>query len=394
MDPGFPTPNTVEYPRIQGIDSHFLVSSGLCSASVGTFMNHSTDTGAPTPVKPGLSSATFQGLLWSHFFSVAAQCLFFWSAYQLLSHVLPPTDLLLSGWIGWACFAFGGCLAAILGADAAFRYPISMSLFVVRTFELMTAFLAIGALSTHHAGLIYTACGLFGFAAVLAMEIRNAVLPCLVEPSRIMSANAILNCAGAAGFLISVISFERLPFLRPDQWRSSIWPFGLTLIGLSVGAVIGTFSLNVAHHEQEVPNIPWRLVIRLRILINQWKNAKSLVPLSVGIAFGVLFATLALLSLSDFVLETCRFDFAIWEWLLTATVVGWGLGGLIVGIISRRIELGFVPWGALGIVVVALLINLIPAPNLRLPRGPIGHYYFRCCSSVDWGFPLRRINFQ
>lgn len=200
---------------------------------------------------------------------------------------------------------------------------------------------------------------------------KYGILPELMPTRRLGWGNGVLQGFTFLSIVLGTITGPVLyaAFADSGLWMAGVWMVGFAAVGLAISLRMRV--LPAANPEEKLNVNPWPMLRRYggEILAHtglRWAIFGGAVFWAVAIMFqGAAIQILKqVLGISDFWVGVA----------LLPIVVGMGLGSFLVGHISRdRIELGLVPFGALGICATAVLVNLA-TPTLG-GEGAVGAGY-------------------
>ncbi len=201
---------------------------------------------------------------------------------------------------------------------------------------------------------------LMGAQSALFAPAKVGTIPELLDESTISAGNGLFNLATLSATIIGM-SLGAVLSEATVGGTQDLHIAGATLVGIAViGTVLAFFVYTRPAANPKKP-FPWTIIGDTIIDVVRLARMGRLFRVSLGISFFWTVGALAQLyidQLSDeggALLETERTP------LLICVVLGIGLGSVLAGLISAgRIELGLVPWGALGIALFSMAVLFVP----------------------------------
>lgn len=223
--------------------------------------------------------------------------------------------------------------------------------------EVVVMWLGMGAIWTGSAACLFAVLFLMGAQAALFAPAKSGTIPEILHVSRLSTGNGLMAMVTIVASAIGMVAGLKLfDGEQPDGLQSIAVP----ALVLSTVALAGWLaSLGIPRVEAARPDFPWPTdPIRqnweqLQLLASY----KSLLRTALGIAFFFLLATLMQANVKLYGESVLRLSQRDTGSLMLALVIGVGLGSLLAGLWSGgRVELGIVPLGAIGIVVMSLAL--------------------------------------
>jgi acyl-[acyl-carrier-protein]-phospholipid O-acyltransferase/long-chain-fatty-acid--[acyl-carrier-protein] ligase len=223
--------------------------------------------------------------------------------------------------------------------------------------EIAVMLLGMGAILSGSAACLFTALFLMGTQAALFAPAKFGSIPEILRTDKLSAGNGIMAMvtviAAAAG---TVAGFKLFVATGPDGTHN-IWIPTLVLTATAIGGwliSLGIRPLPPARSDYPIPKDPvsqnWK---QLKLLA----SSRPLMRTALGIAFFYTLATLTQANIKLYGQSVLRLDERDIGPLMLALVVGVGLGSVLAGLWSAgRVELGIVPLGAIGVVVMSLAL--------------------------------------
>ena len=253
--------------------------------------------------------------------------------------------------VAGALFILPYFLFSATAGQLADKYEKSFLMRRIKLFEIALMVLAAAAFLTQQFVLLLGVLFLMGFQSTLFGPVKYAYLPQRLDDHELVGGNALVE----AGTYIAIILGLIIGGIAVE-----IDPYSLQLLVscLIAFAIIGYIA------ARQVPTTP-AADPGLKISLNAWKETwhiigfarerKSVFLSVLGISWFWFFGSAMTLQLPAYTSDILNGNEAITTLLLVAFAVGVGIGSLLCERLSgHRVELGLVPFGAIGLSVVAI----------------------------------------
>ncbi len=316
----------------------------------------------------GIWSRSFQGLLWTNFFTAVNDNVFRWFVIGTGKEFWPveshPQILL---W-GTVCFVLPYLVFAIPSGWLADRFSKRDVIMICKVMEIVIMLMGVGALLLQNFPLLLFVVFLTGTQAALFSPAKVGKIPELLDEKQISAGNGLFNLSTLTAVVIGTGIGNWLADMTGFRGQEKIWLTMLVLVGIAVvGTLVGLLMRRIPAANPTLP-FPWNpLTATARQFGPLLANAR-LFRVALGVTFFWTFASLAQLNVDAFadenglLIETEKLP------LLISLVLGVGSGSVLAGIASQgKIELGLVPVGAFGMVIFAALIWWLPPDWMFVP---------------------------
>ena len=240
---------------------------------------------------------------------------------------------------------------------------------LVKLLEIGIVLVAGAGFFVHSLAVLFVALFLLGLHSTLFGPVKYAILPQHLRAEELVGGNALIE----AGTFVAILLGTLLGGLLAGSGDGTTW---ITVVGLAiaVGGYLASRAIPVA-----VPPAP-TLAISANPLTETWRNINfarenQTVFLSImGISWFWLFGALFLAQFPAYTKNVLGGSETAVTLLLATFTFGIGVGSLLCEKLSaKRIELGLVPLGSIGLTLFALDLAFaspaVPAPS---PLGAIG----------------------
>lgn len=326
-----------------------------------------------------LASASFQGLLWTNLLTVINDNAFRWLVIGIGKDYFAPEH---QGWllmVGSICFVVPYLVFAAIAGWLADRFSKRNVIVACKILEVAVMVLGTVSIMLGNFYFLLACTFLMGTQSALFAPAKVGTIPELLDEKKISAANGYFNLAALSGTVIGMAIGGLLKDLTGEYGQHDIWITGVVLIGT---AVVGT-ALSLIIHRMPVANPQARFPVTLvgetiTNLVALFKNG-PLFRVALGISFFWAVGALAQLNIDQFAYESGALIERHRTPLLISLVMGVGIGSVLAGIVSAgRIELGLVPWGALGIALFSILIFFSPEGFITYPVTVNTKYIIAC----------------
>ena len=249
------------------------------------------------------------------------------------------------------------------------KYDKSRLAQMVKLLEIGIVIVAGIGLALHSIAVLFVSLFLLGLHSTLFGPVKYAILPQHLKSEELVGGNALIE----AGTFIAILVGTLLGGLLAGSEGGTAWITGVGL-AIAVAGYIASRAIPLA-----VPPAP-TLAISINPLTETWRNIQfarenQTVFLSImGISWFWLFGALFLAQFPAYTKNVLGGSETAVTLLLATFTFGIGVGSLLCEKLSaRRVELGLVPLGSIGMTLFALDLALaspaVPSPS---PLGAIG----------------------
>lgn len=311
-----------------------------------------------------LTRKSFYPLFWTQFFGAmndnifknAMVILIAFKSYTILN-LTPDQMVALSGGI----FILPFFLFSSISGQLADKY--SKTTLVVMTKIMEVAVMVLGAFGLVQENLILLFVSLFlmGLQSTIFGPVKYSILPELIEEDLLVKGNALVEMGTFLSILIGTL-------------------LGGILIGypggtVYVSVVISIFSITGLIVSLKVPKLS-AVTPEMKLDANLFKSTWEVISLSrkthsvfisiLGISWFWFFGATLLSIFPIYVKEVLGGDENVVTLLLAIFSIGVAIGSIICERFShKRVELGLVPFGSIGLCVFAIFLYFLGAPDLK-----------------------------
>ena len=260
-----------------------------------------------------------------------------------------------------ALFILPYFLFSALGGQLADKYDKALLARWIKALEVLLMALAAAGFLLKSATLLLAVLFLLGLQSTLFGPLKYGILPQVLNDEELTGGNGLVESATMVSILLGTLVGTALVSIPGDGL------IFISMVGLGI-ALIGWFAAMAMPANQPVAP---ELVINWNPLTETWRSLKFLsshriVFLScLGISWFWFFASMYFLILPVYVRDVIGGSTQVYTLLLALFSVGTGLGALLCELLSRRkVEIGLVPFGSIGMTVFGLdLYFALPAAS-------------------------------
>jgi acyl-[acyl-carrier-protein]-phospholipid O-acyltransferase/long-chain-fatty-acid--[acyl-carrier-protein] ligase len=338
----------------------------------------------PKQGQVGLASSSFIGLVVTQFLGALNDNMFkslvvYIAAYRIAQqgalHLFGKTfqvgegALALALAIGAVGFLLPFLLFAAPAGFLADRYSKRSVIVATKVAEIIIMVLGVYAIWTGNIYVMFTVLFCMGAQSAFFGPAKLGILPEMLHPEVLSTANGIANLATMVSIIIGTIAgYALYDLTSPDGLGALTINGGKTFPGLliSTSALVGVaavgwiaslfiLKLPAANPTRKVPLNPFEETWRDLRLIGQ---NRALLRVALAVAFFWTLGALAQQNVNTFAKEELDVKLSTYIGILMGVLAtGVGAGSIMAGIWSRgKVEMGMVPLGALGLAVNSMLL--------------------------------------
>ena len=316
----------------------------------------------PVDSQNSLWSPGFQGLLWTNFLTATNDNIFRWFLIGIGKHLVAPEWSTLIVPLGLVAFVLPYMLLAVTAGWLADRFKKRNVIIGCKIAEIVIMGLGMLAVASGNVTFLLATIFIMGAQSALFAPSKVGTIPELLNEDKISTGNGWFNLASLTATIVGMLIGSWLADLAVTLGPASFKYAALVLVGT---AIVGTLvSLMIVSQPAANP----KLKHPRNLFAATWRDLKLLASdgrlfrVAIGIAFFWSFAALGQTNVDAYseesggILEMERLP------LLISLILGVGGGSILAGIASSgRIQLGLVPWGAIGMIFFSTLLWLSPS---------------------------------
>jgi acyl-[acyl-carrier-protein]-phospholipid O-acyltransferase / long-chain-fatty-acid--[acyl-carrier-protein] ligase len=227
--------------------------------------------------------------------------------------------------------------------------------------EMIIMSLGILAIAIGNFPLLLTTVMLMGAQGALFSPAKVGVMPEILSERDISNANGLFGLATVTATIIGMVLGGSLADFTRPYGQSNLAVSGSVLLGFALFGTISSLWIPRLPSANPRMRFPWRVVQRSQLDMATLFSHKALLLVALGKTFYWFIGSLANLNIDQFAFENGSYSESERTPLLVSLVVGLGGGSVLAGVLSaRRIELGMVPFGAIGISLACSMLFLVP----------------------------------
>jgi 1-acyl-sn-glycerol-3-phosphate acyltransferase len=335
-------------------------------------------------------SLSFQCLLWTNWLTAINDNVFRWFVIGIgkdFAEAAAATSGNGTGFriteafvlaIGTASFVLPYLLFAVPAGWLADRFSKRQVIVGCKVLEVIVMAFGVLAVWLGNIWLLLFVVFLMGLQSALMAPAKVGKIPELLDETKISLGNGFFNLATLSATIIGMVIGGWLADVTGRFGREQLWLTTLVLVG---NAFVGTLiALLIRKHAAANPGLPlpWNFVGATWSNLLALYRSGPLFRVALGIVFYWSFAALGQLNIDTFASENGSILESERTPMLVSLVLGVGLGSVLAGIASGgKIELGLVPWAAVGMIIFATLLGFAPAWFLIPPAGVETLFHWR-----------------
>ena len=253
--------------------------------------------------------------------------------------------------VAGALFILPYFLFSATAGQLADKYEKSMLIRRIKLFEIVLMLIAAAAFLTGRFTLLLVVLFMMGFQSTLFGPVKYAYLPQQLGDRELVGGNGLVEAGTYVAIILGLIIGGLSVAIDPDR------------LVLLVSCLVG-FALLGYIAARQIP-VTQAVDPELKIKLNLWRETwrivgfaredKSVFLSILGISWFWFFGSAMTLQVPAYTLEILNGNEGITTSLLVAFAVGVGIGSLLCERLSgHRIELGLVPFGAIGLTAFAI----------------------------------------
>jgi 1-acyl-sn-glycerol-3-phosphate acyltransferase len=242
-------------------------------------------------------------------------------------------------------------LFSALFGQFADKYEKSLQIRRVKLFEVVIMALATLGFWTDSVPLLLFVLFLLGLQSTIFGPIKYGILPQILKPQELVGGNALVEMGTFVAILAGTIAGPQLAGIDVS------WPYWVGAAGLAVAVTGYLFSLRVPQAEAVAPDLEINWNIFSETIRNlKFLNENRVVLNSVlGIAWFWFFGATFLVQIPSYSQNVLGGDANLMSGLLALFIIGISTGSLLCEKLSgRQVEIGLVPFGAIGLTLFGL----------------------------------------
>ena len=314
----------------------------------------------------GLKSPSFLALLVTQWLTAINDNVFRWLVIGIgkdFFDVSRHGEVLFKGTV---CFVFPYLVLSPYAGYLADRFPKRWVIIGCKILEVVVMLFAVVAIQLQSFNLLLVAVAMMGGQSALFAPAKMGAIPEMLAKDKISGANGWFGLSTFTAIIIGmVIGGWLADFTSPHGTKY----LPLTLVVLVGLAAVGTaFSVLVKGLPSANPDLKFPILGPFAIVSDLQKlfSYKHLFVVALGIVYFWSIASVIQLNVDSLASENGSWTEVQRNPLLVSIVLGIGIGSVIAGWLSAgRIELGLLPFGAIGLCVFSILIFFVPGGYLE-----------------------------
>ena len=301
-----------------------------------------------------LSQRRFAPFFWTQFLGAAndnvyKNALVIFVAFHAASMTTLDANALVN--LAGAVFIAPFMLLSATGGQLADKLEKSRLIRYIKLFEIAIMVIGLIGFWQRSLGLLFTALALMGVHSTLFGPVKYAILPQTLRPEELVGGNGLVEMGTFVAILLGTIAGGLVVAIANiGPLAAGALAVALALAGYAVSRAIPT-----------TPAVDAALAINWNPFTETWKNLRfasdnRVVWLSMlGISWFWFYGAIFLAQFAGFSRDVLGGDETVVTTLLALFSIGIGVGSLLCERMSgRKVELGLVPFGSIGLTLFAL----------------------------------------
>jgi 1-acyl-sn-glycerol-3-phosphate acyltransferase len=264
--------------------------------------------------------------------------------------------------VAGALFILPFFLFSATAGQLADKYEKSGLMRRIKLLEIALMLIAATAFMGDHYGLLLFVLFLMGFQSTLFGPAKYAYLPQKLTPEELIGGNALVESGTYIAIILGLVVGGMSVAIDPEDQHL----LSGCLIGVAVIGYIASRSIPETRAVDPELTINWNAWKETWRIVSYAREDRAVFLAILGISWFWFFGSAITLQIPAYTLDILNGNEAVTTTLLVAFAVGVGMGSLLCEKLSRRrIELGLVPFGAIGMSVFAIDLHAAqPVMNL------------------------------
>jgi len=242
-------------------------------------------------------------------------------------------------------------LFSATAGQVADKYEKSMLMRRIKLLEIVLMTIAAAALLNKSYPLLLLVLFLMGCQSTLFGPVKYAYLPQQLATAELIGGNALVEAGTNVAIILGLIIGGLMIAIFPQDQTM----LGACLIGFAVFGYLASRQIPTTRAVDPELKISWNAWRETWRIIGFAREDRTVFLSILGISWFWFFGTLMTVQMPAYTLDVLNGNEAITTALLTAFIVGVGIGSLLCERMSgHRIELGLVPFGSIGLSLFAI----------------------------------------
>ncbi|MGA2033438.1 MAG: MFS transporter [Thermoguttaceae bacterium] len=308
---------------------------------------------------PGLRTRSFYGLLLAQFLVALDDNMLRWLVVPIAKRSWGP-DAVLSIYL--VCFVLPYIVLVSPAGYLADRFSKRSVVVGCQVAVVALMALALATIASGSVPLMFLVLLAVGAQEAMLSPAKLGAIPEVVAAGQIQAANGLIAMTNTLGIILGQ-ALGGVFFSLGDELGAAGWSITaavlLGIAGLGTAASLAIARLPPAHRQRVLPRNPLSDTLRNLLAL---ASARPLLLAALGSTFFWSLAAMANINIDKFVTIDLKLAQHYTGPLFIVLAVGIGIGNFLAGALAGgRIELGMVPFGALGIAAAGTLMWIVPA---------------------------------
>jgi acyl-[acyl-carrier-protein]-phospholipid O-acyltransferase / long-chain-fatty-acid--[acyl-carrier-protein] ligase len=289
---------------------------------------------------------------------------------------MKPEDIALS--LGLACFTLPFLMLAAPAGFVADRFSKRNVIVACKVAEIVVIALGVVAILVGSVPLMFVMLFVLGGQAMMFSTAKLGAIPEIVRSEKIASANGLISMVSMAAIILGCVAGNWLYDQTRPAGKNNSWLFAAALVGVAVLGFVSSLFIGRLRAADPKRRIPWNPAGQTARDIGVLFSHRPLFLTVMGSAYFWTIGALSQINIDQFATKHLGVSQEYVGPLLAVLTLGIGGGAMLAGFCSRgKVELGLVPFGALGIAVACILLATV-APAAIANGFPVAKYGTTC----------------
>lgn len=315
----------------------------------------------------GIASFSFMGLLGTQFLGAFNDNMYRWLIIWVAQDLVATQQHDMIRSVGAAALMLPFLFLAAPAGFLADRFSKRSVMISVKFAEMVIMALGAFAIAMGNIPFMLVVMVFMGGQSALFGPSKYGSIPELVRREQITKANGLIGLTTVIAIVGGTVSASFLYEWTRPATGGSFWGAAIALVSISLLGLITSLFIRKVPAANPTRTMPWNVPRHTFRDLKLLFSTKALVGAGLGLAFFWGLAALSQITIDNFgqnalILTEVQSQHKqhIVSLLLAAMAGGIGVGSVLAGLLSgKRIELGLVPYGALGMGVGMILLGVL-----------------------------------
>jgi len=251
------------------------------------------------------------------------------------------------------------------------KFEKSMLIRRVKIAEIIIMCMASVGFYFMSAPILLTVLFFMGTQSTLFGPLKYSILPQHLLEDELLGGNGIIQMGTYMAILLGTIIGGVLISINSNEgWANGGLYVSIVIVFLAIAGWVASRSIPEAAAPEPTLSINWNFITETCRIINYSREDRTVFWAIIGISWFWFYGATFLSLVPTYTRDVLSADERITILMLTAFSIGIGTGSLLCEKLShKKINLGLVPIGAIGLTLFAADLSLISLPDIKLSEG-------------------------